>query len=120
MYFDDLLSKIIGYIEDVRYDAMKDKILIGGNFSNYSIIEQMDAKIDINLFFANNILSYIDLFFKYYYKCKYRDGLSRSQKTADSLENTKNAFKYMRQNAKMIINNPKDFNIQIKSSSNDK
>ena len=115
MYFDDLLSRILGYVEDVRHSLLNGKIQIRGDYSKYSAEEKKEAKSYINIIFLSNILKYLTLFEELYNQCRIRDGIKKNQPISHELEKTKNSFDFMKTIALGIQKNPFDFETKIQT-----
>jgi len=113
MYFDDLISRVIGYIEDVRYAVINELINIQGDYSKLTLEDQINVRIDINKIFVANIQKYLFLFFILYEKCKKRDGIIRVKNTPSLLHRTFTSFKHMQNIANKIETDPSDFKLRI-------
>ncbi len=80
-YFDDLISKIITYIENVRYSAVSNKIKIKGDYPNLNSDEQSKCKQFINKTFITNIEKYLNLFFSLFNKIEEINAQSKKDST---------------------------------------
>ena len=110
MLFDDLISKIIDYLENVRMAIINREIPIGGGFVQGSEDDKIEIISMINRDFARSIEKYINLFFKIYNLCLIRDA---NKDLPKKLNDTAKSFEYLGIIAKNIINEPKDFTSEI-------
>ncbi|MEM1325377.1 MAG: hypothetical protein AAGI23_05450 [Bacteroidota bacterium] len=114
MYFDDLISKVLDYVEQVRNSIVKLVIPIGGSYESYSEEIKREIRIEINKDFAVIEKKYIQLFFSLYNRSLERDKVMYdSNKLPEKMRHTASAFREMLEVANKLIENPDDFETEI-------
>lgn len=115
MYFEDVISKIIEYLEDIRFSILEGMIPIGGNYDDLNADQQKEALKTINLDFTKNILDYLKLFSELYDRSMVREeGFGKD--LPKSLKGTFKSFKRLKESYENILENPTDFKFKIKSN----
>lgn len=122
-YFADLISKHIGYLEDIRFDIINELLPIeeividSQKESLVALKSNTKAMKDINMVFVKAIVSYLNIF-NTHYKTIRKVVYDRNDEMPDMLKRTHNAFNVMMKKAESIISN--DFELTNTRIQNEK